>query len=182
MLFGRPLKDDYEPLATPESVEIELAKGIAFRIAGRIDRIDEVGPSSFEVLDYKTGGYWRDNWQGSFRGGRRLQHALYGVAAAQLLKARYKNPKVTAGVYYFSSQKGRQERVRIAAPALAAIAAVLSDLSDLIILGQFVRTPDQNNCKFCDYVAACGGVVNRQAKNKQPDPRLAAYRRLSAHV
>jgi ATP-dependent helicase/nuclease subunit B len=182
VLFGRPLNDDHEPLATPEPVAIKLAKGIAFRIAGRIDRIDEVGPSSFEVLDYKTGGYWRDSWQGSFDGGRRLQHALYGLAAAQLLKARYKNPKVTAGVYYFSSHKGRQERVRIATPARAAIAAILGDLRDLIILGQFVRTPDQNTCRFCDYVAACGGVVNQQAENKQPDTRLAAYRRLSAHV
>ena len=182
VLFGRPLNDDHEQLATPEPVEIELAKGIALRIAGRIDRIDEVGPSSFEVLDYKTGGYWRDSWQGSFRGGRRLQHALYSLAAARLLKASYRNPTVTAGVYYFSSHKGRQERVRIATPARATIAAVLGDLRDLIILGQFVRTPDQSNCRFCDYIAACGGVVNQQAENKQTDSRLATYRRLSAHV
>ena len=58
----------------------------------------------------------------SFAGGRRLQHALYGLAAVELLKARYKKPKVTAGVYYFSSHKGRQERVRIPAPTRAAIA------------------------------------------------------------
>ena len=44
-------------------------------ISGRIDRIDKVGADSFEVLDYKTGGFWRDNWRGTFRGGRRLQHA-----------------------------------------------------------------------------------------------------------
>ena len=62
--FGRPLDDDNEPLARPEAVEIDLGKGITFRIAGRIDRIDKVGPASFEVLDYKTGGYWRDNWKG----------------------------------------------------------------------------------------------------------------------
>ena len=47
------------------------------------------------MLDYKTGGFWRDDWKGTFNGGRRLQHALYGLAAVELLRARYKNPKVT---------------------------------------------------------------------------------------
>jgi hypothetical protein len=179
--FGRPLDDDYEPLARSEPVEIDLGKGITLRIAGRIDRIDQVGTASFEVLDYKTGGFWRDGWRGLFNGGRRLQHALYGLAAAELLKARYKNPKVTAGVYYFSSHKGRQERVTIPTPAKAAIAALLGDLRDSIIKGQFVRTSDQNDCKFCNYVAACGGDVNRQAAGKVSDPKLEAYRRLVTH-
>ena len=136
-------------------------------------------PASFEVLDYKTGGFWRDNWQGSFNGGRRLQHALYGLAAVELLKTRFKNPKVTAGVYYFSSHKGRQERVKIPAPTRAAIAAVLGDLRDLIVKGQFIRTADEDNCRFCDYAVVCGGDVNRQAAEKLPDSKLASYRRLA---
>src|SRR5205814_8170629 len=128
-----------------------------------------VGAASFEVIDYKTGGFWRDNWQGLFNRGRRLQHALYGIAAAELLKAQYKNPKVMGGVYYFSSHKGRQERVPYPTPAKAAIASVLGDLRDLIIQGQFVRTSDKNECKFCNYAQACGGEVNRQAAGKLPD-------------
>jgi ATP-dependent helicase/nuclease subunit B len=180
--FGHPLDNDNEPLARSEAVEIDLGKGLTFRIAGRIDRIDKVGPASFEILDYKTGGYWPDKWQGSFNGGRRLQHALYGLAAVELLKTRYKNPKVTAGVYYFSSHKGRQERVPISAPTKAAIAEVLGDLRDLIIKGQFLRTPEEGNCRFCDYVAACGGETNRQAREKLPDSKVDAFRRLADHV
>jgi ATP-dependent helicase/nuclease subunit B len=181
--FGRPVDDDDpELLARSEAVPIPLGQGITLRIAGRIDRIDKVGTASFEVLDYKTGGYWRDNWKGTFNGGRRLQHALYGLAAVELLKTRCKNPKVTAGVYYFSSHKGRQERVRIPAPTPATIAKVLADLRAVIINGQFIRTPDQNDCRFCDYAAACGGNVNRQAEEKLPDSKLEAYGRLTAHV
>jgi ATP-dependent helicase/nuclease subunit B len=181
--FGRPLDDDdNEPLAQSEPVEIDLGRGMKFRIAGRIDRIDKVGPASFEVVDYKTGGFWRDNWNGSFNGGRRLQHALYGLAAVELLKTQYQNPKVIAGVYYFSSHKGRQERVAIPAPTQKAVAAVLGDLRDVIISGQFIRTQDDNNCKYCDFVAACGGSVNRQAQIKQPDSKLEIYRRLTSHV
>ena len=180
--FGRPLDGDNEPLARPEAIEVDLGNGIVFRIAGRIDRIDRVGPNSFEVLDYKTGGYWPDGWKGSFSGGSRLQHALYGLAAVELLKAHYKNPRVTAGVYYFSSHKGRQERVRIPAPPKAAIAAVLGDLRNLVIKGQFIRTPDEGNCRYCDYVGACGGETNRQAAAKLPDSNLGAFHRLTNHV
>jgi len=179
--FGRPLDNDREPLARSEAVEVDLGSGITLRIAGRIDRIDKVG-ASFEVLDYKTGGFWRDKWKGSFNGGRRLQHALYGLAAVALLKARHKNPAVTAGVYYFSTHKGRLERVTIPAPAKVDIAAVLGDLRDLILKGQFIRTPHEDDCKFCDYIAACGGEVNRQAREKLPDSKLGQYRRLAAHV
>ena len=119
---------------------------------------------------------------GSFSGGTRLQHALYGLAAVELLKAQYKNPKVVAGVYYFSSHKGRQERVSIPAPSKAAIAAVLGDLRNLVIKGQFIRTPDEGNCRFCDYVAACGAETNRQASEKLSDSNVGIFRRLATHV
>ena len=58
------------------------------------------------MVDYKTGGFWRDEWKGTFAGGTRLQHALYGLAAVKLLQARVKKPKVTGGVYYFPRRKG----------------------------------------------------------------------------
>ena len=135
----------------------------------------------FKILDYKTGGYWADDWKGTFNGGRRLQHALYGLAAVELLKRKFKNPRVTGGVYYFSSRKGGQERVEIPAPARAATAAVLADLRELIVKGQFVRTSNERNCRFCDYVEACGGDVNQQAEEKLSDARLADYQRLTEH-
>ena len=59
--YGGDDDDDREPLAQKEPVEIDLGGGLTFRITGRIDRIDKVGPSSFEVIDYKTGGYWADD-------------------------------------------------------------------------------------------------------------------------
>ena len=86
--FGRPLDGDPEELAREEPVEFVLGPGLTFRIAGRVDRIDRVRPSEFRVIDYKTGGYWRDDWKGTFNGGRRLQHALYGLAALELLKVK----------------------------------------------------------------------------------------------
>ena len=180
--FGRPLGEGEEALARAEPIEIDLGSDLIFRIAGRIDRIDKVGPSTFQVLDYKTGGFWRDDWKGTFNRGRRLQHALYGLAAVELLRARYQNPEVTGASYYFSSHKGRRERVHIPAPSLAQTAAVLGDLRSLIVDGAFVHAADESACKWCDYEAACGGAVNAQSKGKLGDATLKAFGRLTAHA
>ncbi|MBA2305387.1 MAG: PD-(D/E)XK nuclease family protein [Acidobacteria bacterium] len=180
--FGRPLGDEVEVLAREEPVEIDLGGGLTFRVAGRIDRIDKVGPAEFQVLDYKTGTFWRPDWKGTFNKGRRLQHALYGLAAVELLKARYKNPKVSGAVYYFSSNKGRQERVPIASPTRHQTAAVLADLRELIVSGAFVHAPDDDGCKWCDYESACGGNMHGQAEGKLGDSKLKAYGSLATHA
>jgi len=180
--FGRPLGDVEEDLARESPVDIDLGGGLIFRIAGRIDRIDKIGSSEFQVLDYKTGSYWRDDWQGIFGGGRRLQHALYGLAAVELLKRRYKAPSVSKAVYYFSSHKGRRERIEIPAPTQAQIARVLGDLRDVIVGGTFVHAADEGACKFCDYKAACDDGVYERASAKAADAKLVAYGRLAAHV
>ena len=180
--FGRPLEDDSEPLAQAEAVQIDLGRGLTFRIAGRIDRIDKVGPASFEILDYKTGGFWRKDWAGVFNGGRRLQHALYGLAAVELLRRRYKNPKVVAGVYYFPSRRGRRERVRIEAPRQRAIASVLADLRAVILAGTFVHASSKDACKFCDYSTACDQSLEGRAEQKLEDDKLQAFSRLAAYV
>jgi ATP-dependent helicase/nuclease subunit B len=180
--FGRPLSgDDPEPLASAEPVSIQLGGDLTFRVAGRIDRINRVG-DEFEVLDYKAGGFWRDDWKGVFKGGRRLQHALYGLAAVELLRAHYRNPKVKGSLYYFSSQKGRQEQVPIPAPPVADTARVLADLRQVIVDGAFTHTPDVKDCQFCDFTAACGARVHEQAGGKLRDQKLVAYGRLAAHV
>ncbi|MEO8260498.1 MAG: PD-(D/E)XK nuclease family protein, partial [Acidobacteriota bacterium] len=94
--FGRAVSEDEddderEALDQAEPVVVELGGGRTFKLAGRIDRIDRTGETTFEIVDYKTGGYYAKKWaSGVFSGGSRLQHALYGVAAVQLLRRKYK--------------------------------------------------------------------------------------------
>ena len=179
--FGRPLNDSAEPLARPDSATLDLGDGLVLRIAGRIDRIDKVGKTTFEVLDYKTGSYWRDSWKGIFDGGRRLQHALYGLAAIELLKTQYKNPRVEAGVYYFPTHKGRQERRTIKAPPIADVARVMRDLRSMIIKGEFTQSSIERDCKFCSFTRGCGVYGDGQLEVKREDAKLEDYRRLSEH-
>ncbi len=161
---------------------IDLGKGLKFRLAGQIDRIDQIGESSFEVIDYKTGGYFEKDWAGIVSGGRKLQHALYGLAAAEILKQRVKRPSVTQGVYYFSSAKGGQERRTIDAMSSATLTTVLSDLRQVIASGLFVHAPDESACKWCDFGHACGPKAAGRAESKiGGDKALEPYRNLVAH-
>src|SRR5690606_33783642 len=114
-------------------------------------------------------------------GGTRLQHALYGIAAVELLKRKYQQPIVDGGVYYFSSVRGRQERIRIPRPSAAALQAVLTDLREVIGRGAFVHATDDKACRWCDFGAACGGRAHARAAAKLQDPGLEAYVQLTTH-
>ena len=178
--FGRAEPDD-EPLAQADPVVVDVGAGLKFRVAGRIDRIDRVGSSIYEIVDYKTGGYWADDWKGTFAGGTRLQHALYGLAAVELLRRLDKKARVAGATYYFTSAKGNQERKQIPAQPMAKVGAVLSDLRTIIASGLFVHASDGKACKWCDYGHACGKDAAARAEVKREDRRLAPFVRLAAH-
>jgi ATP-dependent helicase/nuclease subunit B len=178
--FGRADDVDGEALAQAEPITIDLGGGRSLKLVGRIDRIDQVGPSSFEILDYKTGGYWPDDWKGTFAGGTRLQHALYGLAAVEMLKRKYPKAQVNAAEYYFSSAKGQQERKRIAAQPLAHVTGVLGDLRTVIASGLFVHAHDDRSCKWCHHGYACGKTAPARAKVKLgQDAALLPYAKLA---
>ena len=115
--------------------------------------------------------------EGSVR--RREPARLYGLAAVELLKTRYKKPKVT-GCVHFSSQ-GTPGAGQDPAPTRAVIAAVLGHLRDVILTGQFTRTPDENNCRYLRLRGGVRAQTNLQAERKAADARFQAFVRLAAH-
>jgi ATP-dependent helicase/nuclease subunit B len=158
-----------EPLARAEPVVIDLGPGLRFRLRGRIDRIDRVADGRYEVVDYKTGGYWADAWAGVFAGGRTLQHALYALAAEEVLRAREPQARVASASYYFPTVRGRGERVGRPQGDPAPLRAVLGDLVAVVRAGAFVHTVDESDCRFCEFGRACG-----------PDPAARAARKVEA--
>jgi ATP-dependent helicase/nuclease subunit B len=179
--FGKGGDGSTEPLDQAEPIVIDLGNGLSFRLKGRIDRIDQLNPTSFQIVDYKTGGYFEPNWKGVFAGGRRLQHALYGLAAAELLRRQHRHPTVVGGEYYFSAAKGGQERVLIKKQSTAAVTEVLADLRQVIASGLFVNATDESGCRWCKLGAACGTNTVPRARAKLADPKLEPYRKLVAH-
>jgi ATP-dependent helicase/nuclease subunit B len=173
-----------EELGRREPVTIDLGGGLRFTLRGRMDRIDRMADGTYEVVDYKTGGaFLPGGLDATFAGGRQLQHALYALAAAELLRERDGQARVV-GSYYFPTTRGRRERVRPASTQAQA-AAVLRDLFDLLAAGAFVHSPNEDeDCRFCDFGRACGPRAAERAKAKidnAENDALEAYRRLSAH-
>jgi hypothetical protein len=53
--FGTGTDESREPLDQAGPIIITLGNGLRFLLRGRIDRIDQIGSSSFQIIDYKTG-------------------------------------------------------------------------------------------------------------------------------
>jgi hypothetical protein len=167
--FGFPLdQDGAEPLATVEPLVLDLGDGRRLRVHGRIDRINRLAPGRYEVLDYKTGGYWADAWEGVFAGGTRLQHAVYGRAAEAMLAAHGLKAHVVRGTYAFPSVKGHRRLKVIEAPSAETLTAVLRQLMDVIGTGAFVVSEGKEGCRFCEFADAC------HADDPAAPPREAA--------
>jgi RecB family exonuclease len=149
-----------------------------------MDRIDRLADGTYEVVDYKTGGaFLPGGLDATFAGGRQLQHALYALVAAELLRERDAQARVV-GSYYFPTTRGRRERQVRPASTQAQAAAVLRDLFDLLAAGAFVHSPLDDDCRFCEFKHACGARAAERAAAKidnADNDALEAYRRLSAH-
>jgi hypothetical protein len=188
--FGREPYDESsgdEPIGQPLPIIVRI-KGGQFALAGRIDRIDRKSGGRYEVVDYKTGSFYRKAYKGIFRQGRQLQLVLYAIAAEELLRTGKIDPKatVTSGRYLFPTVKGGGDDRRIKRSDEAEIQAVLSELFDTLGQGLFISTPDKGDCKFCKLGAACGGeMATQRAKAKLSDKAnsmLEPFRRLRNHA
>jgi hypothetical protein len=183
--FGIPLDEaEGEPLASSAPHVLDLGDTRRLVLHGWIDRINRLAPGEYEVVDYKTGGFWAPDWKGEFAGGTRLQHAIYGVAAAPLLKPIDPKARVIRGRYLFPAVKGHGRFVKLDAPPKAKLIEVLRDLADVIGAGAFVSADADNTCKWCDFAAAChpDAVEGMARKRENPDNTvLEPYRRLRSH-
>ena len=158
--FGR----DGEP-----AVPLALPGG-EIRVAGAIDRIDELHDGRLVIVDYKTGlwfGHDRDS--GVYAGGRRLQHAVYAAAARALL-----GRDVARVEYHFASVRGENRRARYDAAEFADGLAVIQRLLDIAARGHFHPTPDPGDCRLCDYRVVCRVPDERFGRITSPAADWAA--------
>lgn len=166
-LFAEAQRMEQDPAITPrrlewdfgaaEGVEVLLSPQVAFRLRGRIDRVDQIeGSDDYEVWDYKTGSTWGYDSSDLLAGGRNLQWALYSHALPRLLGS----GKVRRAGYFFPSDRGSGQRFAQEPPAADLLAGVLQPLFGLAREGFFpaLHKGDDNGggpCRFCDYRRIC---------------------------
>jgi ATP-dependent helicase/nuclease subunit B len=175
-----------EPLAQADPVTVDVGGGARFRLRGRIDRIDRLADGSYEVVDYKTGRLWLPGGlTATFAGGRQLQHALYAMAARQLLRRQDPKPRIAFSSYYFPTARGNGRRVVRSQADSTAVGAVLQALFDLLAGGTFLHTANTDDCKFCEFHRGCGSEPVARAAAKlanSANTALDCYRRLQEYA
>lgn len=167
--FVRMIRQDH-----PESVAFELRFGLGedepvtieleggrLRLRGSIDRVDQ-DLAGLHVIDYKTGsafGYGSE----VFKGGRRLQHAIYARAAEQRLGV-----DVADGQYHFPTRKGQNQTFAYERRQLAGLEALLDLLMEGVANGHFIPTDDPDDCSFCDFAEICRVRHESYGKTRSP--------------
>lgn len=168
-------------LADP--VRVELENGESFLLQGIIDRIDRGPDGGFVVWDYKTGSAYGYQEQGYLKRGRQVQHALYAVAAEEILRQMgEREPRVTVAGYYFPTERGEGRQILRSQDNRSLVRKTLGYLFDLLRAGMFLPAEDGESCGFCDYREVCcyerAGARTREILNGNPDGYLVPWRRL----
>ena len=160
------------PLARDEPLRVELSNGQAIEVTGRIDRVDwRDAPVSFRVIDYKTGGVWKEK-DNALKGGEALQLPLYLLAAAAALDV---DPIAGEAQYFYATRKGEYRRVHFTGEQLAArrddLDRVLIELDAGMRSGDFHAEP--SDCKWCDFAGVCDARREAFHKRKSGDALAA---------
>ncbi|MXX33231.1 MAG: PD-(D/E)XK nuclease family protein [Gemmatimonadetes bacterium] len=152
-------------------------------VRGRIDRVDDHG-THLRVVDYKTGtDYGHDRKSGVYRGGRRLQHALYTAATAAV-----RGKPVDRMEYHFPTRRGENRIRRYSVPDLRHGGALAAMMLEGAGAGWFPATDDAADCRYCDYQEVCGVRADKRGntscryaewtkRNLDALPELSALRR-----
>jgi RecB family exonuclease len=165
-----------------EPIRLDLGHGRILSIRGRIDRIDRISEDCYSVWDYKTGkgkAYGDEKFYGK---GRQIQHAIYAIAAEEILKALSPgtSPRVMIAGYLFPSKKGEGRQVHRKVNERESLFKLLNTMYEIIEKGTFVASHDNSHCTYCDYAEVCNqdAAAQRAKYIFEYAVRLDPWRRL----
>ncbi|MFY0544968.1 PD-(D/E)XK nuclease family protein [Brevibacillus sp. H7] len=151
--------------------QVELGDELVLPLKGYVDRVDELEPSTYKVIDYKTGNPRKFKENEYFSKGTQLQHAIYSIAVEQWLQRTGIDPqaKVVEASYYFPTFKGQGHEVTRSQNRREATARLVSLMITAMEQGLFPPTQDPGKCKWCDFRDVCGNHAVHM-KEKRNDP------------
>ncbi len=174
-----PIRDSLDSeIGMEEPARVELGGGRSIPIAGRIDRIDRLGAGRYRVVDYKTGGFSSFEGLRMFGNGRVLQHALYAIAAEQVLEKLGidAQPEVVESGYYFPTRRGEGNKIFCEVDR-RKFGELVARIISILEKGHFVVNPlgPPTDCDYCDYSIVCGGTAARERAKKKKDDNSSIF-------
>jgi PD-(D/E)XK nuclease superfamily len=155
------------PLDRGEPTTLDLESNRSIHALGQVDRVDELGPGRYSILDYKVGsGYGYDRVK-PFRQGRRVQSILYLRMIETIMREKLDpSARVEQFGYFFPGVRAHGLRIHWDAAVLAPGLAILDRLCSTIAAGAFVATNNKDDCSYCDYRTICRDVDRVTAQSK----------------
>ncbi|MDH7513824.1 MAG: PD-(D/E)XK nuclease family protein [Clostridiales bacterium] len=176
--FGRKGYGEDSEIGMEEPARLELGGGRSIPLAGRIDRIDRVGAGRYRVIDYKTGSFSYFEGLRMFGNGRILQHALYAIAAEQVLQKLSidARPVVVESGYYFPTRRGEGNKI-LCEIDRRKFGELVAKIISILEKGHFVVNPlgPGTDCEYCDYSLICGGTAARERAKKKKDDNSSIF-------
>lgn len=137
---------------------VELGEGLTLSLRGFVDRVDEVAPHTYKILDYKTGSSRKYSENEYFAEGTQLQHTVYATAVEQWL--RFTGADLEARViesgYYFPTYQGQGHEITRIQNRSMDTSRLVGSMMDAMRQGIFPPTKDVRQCSWCHYSTVCG--------------------------
>lgn len=152
-----------------EMFRVELSEELVLPLRAYVDRVDEVEPGKYRIIDYKTGAPRKFKEQEYFSRGTQLQHAIYAIAVEQWLRKTGVDPsaEVIESSYSFPTDKGQGQEIVRKQNRREETAALVSRLTESIQRGIFPPTQEATICSSCPYKAACGNQAKAMKKKRE---------------
>ncbi|MNO88421.1 ATP-dependent helicase/deoxyribonuclease subunit B [compost metagenome] len=149
---------EQELIVDDQPLRLELDDGMTISLRGIVDRIDQVAPHQYRIIDYKTGSPRPYKENGLFAGGTQLQHALYawGTELWMQQMGLDSNAKVLEAAYVFPSERGQGQVIARPQCDRHRVTEVIRRILSSMEQGVFVPASDTGACRYCDYAAVCG--------------------------
>ncbi|GAK43173.1 hypothetical protein TCA2_5668 [Paenibacillus sp. TCA20] len=163
--FEKELIVDGQPL------HLELGEDMAITLRGIVDRIDQVAPHQYRIIDYKTGSPRPYKENGMFAGGTQLQHALYAMGTELWLRQTGvdSDAKVLEASYVFPSERGHGQVIARLQTERHRVTEVIRGILSSMEQGLFIPSSNPAFCRYCDYTAVCGEHAELMADKREDE-------------
>ncbi|TSC55940.1 MAG: hypothetical protein G01um101418_511 [Parcubacteria group bacterium Gr01-1014_18] len=146
------LRDFYRIHESAWPLVLSLEQGFSlkiggYRLSGKIDRIDDLGDGTVEIVDYKTGRVPKD--EAKIDPENKKQLLIYQWAAEEILQK-----KVGKVSFYYLEENKKISFVGTPDNLLKLKEEILETI-EAIRKSQFIAKPSPQVCQYCDFKSIC---------------------------